>query len=291
MSANNIAETIADASSGTGNLTLSGALVNADQYLYGETFHSFYGVNHVFEYEIRDKLGNREYGEGYLSNSTTLVRLNVFDNSLKTTAKINFPAGPGKIVYVPTTARAFGARMLNKVTYSLTGQAVGVRGSMALAANTLYVCPHLIAAPCRLSTIAFRVTAQSAGAEMRVGIYNLTKQSDTGNDYDSVFPLFVDLGTVNVGTTGIKPIACDIKLAQGVYGFAVISNGTPQLMACGTNLVWTGAPGNTYENNQVSFWSAGNAAFFAALPANTPNAMSAIMNVGAPQAMLRGGIQ
>jgi len=288
MSANNIAET--STSAGTGNLTLAGAIVDAANYVYGATFNSFYGVNHVFPYRIEDTNSNWELGEGYLSAASTLVRLNVFNNSLGTTAKISFPAGT-KRVYVPTDARAYGSRMRNKVAYSLTGQAVGVRGAVTLTANTMYVCPHLIIAPCRLTTIAFRVAVLAAGSTMRVGIYNLNKQSDTGNDFDSVFTLLADLGTVDTSTTGIKPITVDLKLGQGVYGFAVVSNGAPQIMSTGTNIVWTGAAGNTFENNPVSYWSASSAAYHAALPASTPNAMSAVMNAGAPQAMLRGGIQ
>ena len=161
----------------------------------------------------------------------------------------------------------------------------------ANTANTMYVAPHLIIAPCSLTTIAFRVTALAAGSTMRVGIYNLTKQSDTGNDYDSTFTLLADLGTVDTSTTGIKPITVDLKLGQGVYGFAVVSNGAPQIMATGTNIVWTGSAGNTFENNPVSYWSASNAAYHTALPTTTPGAMAATMNAGAPQAMLRGGIQ
>lgn len=288
MSANNIAET--STSTGTGDFTLAGAIVDAANFIYSETFFSFYKLNHVFPYRIADNNNNWEVGEGYLSSSTNLVRLNVFRNSLDTTAKINFPAGT-KQVYVPTDARAYGSRMLNKVAYSLTGQAVGIRGAITLAANTMYVCPHLIIAPCRLTTVAFRVTALAAGSTMRVGIYNLNKQSDTGSEFDSVFTLLADLGTVDTSTTGIKPITVDLKLGQGVYGFAVVSNGAPQIMSTGTNIVWTGAAGNTYENNPVAYWSASSAAYHTALPASTPNAMSAFMNAGAPQAMLRGGIQ
>lgn len=289
MSANKIAET--STSTGTGDFTLSGAWNIVDSFNTGNlTFNSYYGLNHVFPYMIQDKLGNWEKGEGYLSASTTLVRLNVYNTSANSTTKINFPAGD-KIVCVPTDARAFGSGMLNKATYSLTGQAVGARGSLTLAANTIYISPHLIIAPCRITTIAYRVAAQSAGSTMRVGIYNLTKQSDTGNDYDSAFPLMVDLGTVDTGTTGVKPIICDIKLGQGVYGFAVISSGTPQIMATGTNILWTGCAANTFDNNPISFWSVSNGTALASgLPANTPNAMTAIMNQSSPCALLKGGI-
>jgi hypothetical protein len=288
MSANNIAET--STSTGTGNITLAGAWSQAGTYnIHNNTFHSFFGANHVFDYEIRDLLGNREKGEGYLSNATTLVRLNVFTNSLGTTAKINFPAGE-KIVFVPTDARAFGSRMMNKVNYSLAPNFIGVRGEITMVPNRLYVAPHLVAAPCKLSTIAHTITQGAVGSLMRVGIYNLTKQSDTGQNYDSTFPLLIDFGTVDTATAAIKAISCDINLAQGVYGIAVISNGAPRIMSGSTNLIDLGIPANTYQSNPVSHWYNDGASQFTALPANTFGAMSAIMNTGAPVAMFKGGI-
>jgi hypothetical protein len=289
MSANNIAET--STSTGTGNFTLAGAWSQSGTFNTGNlTFNSFYGTNHVFPYMIRDTSGNWESGEGYLSASTTLVRQNVFNNSLGTTAKINFSAGD-KLVFVPTDARAFGAKMMNKTAYSSTGQSVGMRGSITLSANTMYVAPHLIIAPCRITTIAFLVRTAAASSTMRVGIYNLVKQSDVGSDYNTIHPLLVDLGTVDVSTTGYKAITTDIKLGQGVYGIAVISNGAPVLMAGTANVNWQGACTNTYENNAISYWQVGNAAYFTALPSSTPDAMTPLPNLGAPQALFKGGIQ
>ena len=194
-------------------------------------------------------------------------------------------------MYVPTTARAFGARMLNKVNYSLTGQSVGPRGEITLTANRMYVTPHLITSPCKISTIAYTVTlAGAASTTMRVGLYNLTKQSDTGNNYDSVFTLIADLGTVDVASTGIKFINTDLNLAQGVYGFAVISNGAPKIMSTGTNIIDLGLSPNTYQSNPISHWYNDGASQHTALPATTNGAMAAIMNAGAPQAMIKGGI-
>lgn len=288
MSANNIAET--STSTGTGDFTLAGAIVDAANYVYGATFNSFYGTNHLFPYRIEDTAGNWELGEGYLSASTTLVRQNVFNNSLGTTAKINFPSG-AKRVYVPTDARAFGSRMLNKVNYSLTGQSVGVRGEITLTTNRMYVTPTLITAPVRISTIAYTCTLQAASSTMRIGIYNMIKQPDTGNNYDSVFTLLVDLGTVDTSTTGIKFINTDIKLGQGVYGFAVISNGAPRIMSTSTNIIDLGLSPNTYQSNPLSHWYNDGASQHTALPSTTNGAMAAIMNAGAPQVMLKGGIQ
>lgn len=288
MSVNNVAET--STSTGTGSFTLAGAIIDAANFVYSETFNVAYGVNHVFPYRINDNNNNWELGEGYLSSATTFVRLNVFNNSLGTTAKIDFPAG-NKRVFVPTDARAFGARMLNKVNYSLTGQSVGVRGEITLTTNRMYVTPTLITAPVRISTIAYTCTLQAASSTMRIGIYNMIKQPDTGNNYDSVFTLLIDLGTVDTSTTGIKFINTDIKLGQGVYGFAVISNGAPRIMSTSTNIIDLGLSPNTYQSNPLSHWYNDGASQHTALPATTNGAMAAIMNAGAPQVMLKGGIQ
>lgn len=289
MSANNIAET--STSTGTGNFTLAGAWSQSGTFNTGNlTFNSFYGTNHVFPYMIRDTSGNWESGEGYLSASTTLVRQNVFNNSLGTTAKINFSAGD-KLVFVPTDARGYGGRMLNNVNWQLPGPTVGIRGEITLTANRLYIVPIIVQAPIKLSSIGITVTLLAASSSARIGIYNLIKQPDGGNGYDTNFTLLTDLGTVDVSTTGIKPITTTLKLGQGVYGFAVISNGAPKLMAGGTNLMDMGISGNSYQYNPVSYWYNDSAASFTALPSTTRGDMPVIMNSGAPQAMFRGGIQ
>lgn len=288
MSANKIAET--STSTGTGDFTLGGAWSIVDSFNTGNiTFNSFYGLNHVFPYMIQDKLGNWEKGEGRLSASSTLVRLSVFNNSSGTTDKVNFPAGD-KLVCVPTDARAFGSRMMNKVNYTLSAQTAGVRGELTMTANRMYVTPHLITAPCRITTIAHTITLQQASSSMRVGIYNLTKQPDNGNNYDSSFPLLIDLGTVDTTSTGIKPITCDIKLGEGVYGIACICNAAIKVMSTSTNILDLNIPANTYQNNPISHWYNDGSSQFTALPANTFGAMSAIMNQGSPQAMFKGGI-
>jgi len=289
MSMNRVAET--SSSTGTGNFTLGGAWSQVGTFNTGNrTFNVAYGLNHVFPYMIRDKLGNVEVGEGYLSSSNTLVRLTVFTNSLETTAKIDFPAGE-KIVVVPTDARAFGSRMLNKVNYSLTGQSVGIRGEITATANRLYVIPTLITAPVKLSTLSYTVTVGAAGSTARLGLYNLVKQSDTGNNYDTAFTLLADLGTIDTATAGIKGISTTLSLGQGVYGFALICNGAAKFVAGNTNLLELGLSPNTYQSNPVSHWYNDGSSQHAALPATTFGAMAAIMNTGAPQPMIRGGIQ
>ena len=289
MSANNIAET--STSTGTGNFTLAGAWSQSGTFNTGnQTFNGYYGTNHVFPYMIRDTSGNWESGEGYLSASTTLVRQNVFNNSLGTTAKIDFPSGD-KIVFVPTDARAFGSRMLNQVNYVLSSNFVGIRGQITMTANRLYITPHIIQAPCYITTIGYTIrTAATTGSTMRVGIYNLIRQPLTGNTYDSNFTLLADLGTVAVDSTGLKAITANIKLGQGVYGIATISNGAPAIMATGTNAADMWLSANTYEGHPITHWYNDSAPSFSALPSTTRADMPVVMNNSAPQAMFRGNV-
>jgi hypothetical protein len=72
---------------GTGNLTLAGAVSNF------QTFNSAFGLNVVFHYTIEDNTNNAwEEGEGYLTNSTTLVRARVI-TSTNSNALVNFGSG------------------------------------------------------------------------------------------------------------------------------------------------------------------------------------------------------
>lgn len=288
MSANNIAET--STSTGAGDFTLSGAIVDAENYIYCMSFHSFYGVNHFFPYRIEDASGNWELGEGYLSAASTLVRVNVFNNSLGDNTKINFPAGP-KRVYVPTDARAFGSRMLNRVNYYMPGPSIGGRSGVTLVANRLYVTPVLIMAPCVISAVAYNCETLAAGTTARIGIYNLVKQPDTSANFSGRFPLLVDLGTIDTSTTGIKFINTNFKLGQGVYGFALISNGAPRLTGTNTNIMDMGFSLNTFNALPMTHAYIDGAAFHAALPADTGTGMSYIVNANSPQVLLKGSIQ
>jgi hypothetical protein len=72
---------------GTGNLTLAGAAGN------NQTFNTAFGLNRVFHYFIEDNTNNTwEDGEGYLTNSTTLVRARVIA-STNSGALVNLGSG------------------------------------------------------------------------------------------------------------------------------------------------------------------------------------------------------
>jgi hypothetical protein len=86
MIANRVRET--SASTGTGNLTLDGAVTNF------RTFNTAFGTDRRFYYWIVDGDNSIwEVGIGYLSASTTLVREEVIDNSSGTTSALTLSAG------------------------------------------------------------------------------------------------------------------------------------------------------------------------------------------------------
>lgn len=79
---------------GTGNLTLAGALNSSWQ-----TFNAGYGLNVRFPYAIEDGT-TWETGIGYLSGSTTLVRETIVASS-NSNALVSFAAGTKNVYSVP----------------------------------------------------------------------------------------------------------------------------------------------------------------------------------------------
>jgi hypothetical protein len=78
---------------GTGNLTLAGV----PDAVY-QTFNTAFGLNRVFHYFIFDDTNNAwEDGEGYLTDSTTLVRAQILLSS-NSNAAVNLGSGT-KAVY------------------------------------------------------------------------------------------------------------------------------------------------------------------------------------------------
>lgn len=221
MSANKIAETSTTA--GAGNLTLAGAWSVPDSFITGNrTFNSFYGLNHRFPYMIQDKLGNWEKGVGYLSGTAVLVRETVVDNSLSTTALINFPAGE-KLVMVPTDA---GMDILPKLRdgAAYAGSAfVMTNGSTHTSvANRLCLTPFLLKRPFAGTAIVCPITTPAASTKARLGIYQIT-QVDTTHTAS----LLQDFGEVATDMGIDKELSINLKLAAGLYFLAYVSNGAP----------------------------------------------------------------
>lgn len=224
MSANKIAET--STSSGTGNFTLAGAWSVADSFITGNrTFNSFYGLNHRFSYMIQDKLGNWEKGVGYLSGEAVLVRETVVDNSLTTTALIDFPAGE-KLVMVPTDA---GSDILPKLrpngTYAGGSFVFNNGTNHTCVANRIAFSPFLLKRPMKVSSAVVGVTTQVASTKVRFGIYQISAFDATTYTMLKV----LEFGEVPSTTTGDFELSSNFNLAAGMYFTALVSNGTPAI--------------------------------------------------------------
>lgn len=224
MSANKIAET--STSTGTGNFTLAGAWSVPSSFITGNrTFNSFYGLNHRFPYMIQDQSGNWEKGRGYLSAASTLVRETVIDNSLSTTALINFPAGD-KLVMVPSDAGGLWPETLDSGVPMFSAHQYGFSSSArALIANRAMLSPFLMARPMLVTSMVIEVTTAVASTSIKPVIYKARNQSGT-----------VTLDLISVGavvdsaTTGVKTSAITaVNLASGQYQIGVVSNGTPSI--------------------------------------------------------------
>lgn len=222
MSANKIAET--STSNGTGDFTLDGAWSVPDSFINGNrTFNSFYGLNHRFPYMVQDKLGNWEKGVGYLSGAAVLVRETVVDNSLATTALVNFPAGE-KLVMVPTDA---GSDILPKLrengTYAGAAFVFNNGTSYTYAANRMAFSPLLIKRPMKVSAVLVGVTTSIASTKIRVGLYQVTSVDTTTHTLTKI----AEFGEIASTTTGDFELSANINLAAGLYFFGSVSNGAP----------------------------------------------------------------
>lgn len=99
--------------------------------------------------------------------------------------------------------------------------------TQALTADRLYCIPLVVCRDFSIDRIAIQVTtAGAAGTKARLGIYENGTNLHPGD-------LLVDLGTVDVDSTGVKVITISPTqaLTKGVYWLAVISDGTPTLKA------------------------------------------------------------
>lgn len=239
---------------------------------------------------IRDKLGNWEKGRGYLADATTFVRGEVLANSVGGYTKIDFPAGD-KLIFVPSEARSMGASVVNNLNWITSPHSIGYKSGRAMVANTLDFTPHLQPAPVHVKSVGVKVTASAATTQVRIGVYNLSRQLDTGANYDTYYTLALDLGVIDSSTPGDKFIVTDFVLPEGAYLFGVISNGTPSLNAHGSqnifNVVLPGVSGVMGDHISMLRQSA-NAANFTALPSTTFGALTQIANQNPVAVYLRG---
>lgn len=254
MSANKIAET--STSTGTGNFTLDGAWSQAGTFNTGNrTFNSFYGLNHRFPYMIQDQSGNWEKGRGYLSASTTLVRETVIDNSMNTTALINFPAG-SKLVMVPTDAGGLWPETLDSGVPMFTASQYGFASSTrGFIANRFLLSPFLVARPMLVTSMMLEVTTAVASTNIKPVIYKPRNQHGAVN-----LDLIAVGSVIDSSTTGTKTSTItQTYLAAGQYHIGAVSNGGPSIrcnneggMYVGWDLGFNAAVNNTREIDPIA---------------------------------------
>lgn len=191
------------------------------------TFNDFFGLNHFFEYVIRNDNGEMEKGLGYLIDSTTLFRHAVLDNHLGTATLVNFGTGT-KIVMCSADAGEGIVPIIRGDAPVVSLHSVAApSATLALAANRPRLSAFWLNRPFQCTQIGCRVTTAVAGSNVRLAVYQLTTASASGY----TFKLLDDVGTVDSTTTGEKNLTYTRKLGSGVYFTAAISNTNPALQA------------------------------------------------------------
>lgn len=287
MSANKIAET--STSTGTGNITLAGAWSVPASFITGNrTFNSFYGLNHRFPYIIQDQSGNWEKGFGYLSDSTTLVRENVIDNSLSTTALIDFPAGD-KLIMVPSDAGSLGCNLVaSDALVASLHVTSGAASTITMAANNLILTPFVLERPMFVTALSIDVTTGVASTTVRLGIYQV---SSVGTNAVYNVSLMLDAGTIDSSTTmNGRTVTINRNLGQGFYLIATVANGAPVLRGNNSTVIdyglsQTGTSGSTASCGLQKTDAGAHAALPASIVGTT---LTNRQNVASPRVNLVG---
>lgn len=220
MRANNVAQTSTATGSGT-----SFALGSA----WGTcvTFNTFFGLNHIFEYVIRNDNGEMEKGLGYLTDASTLFRMQVLDNHLGTALPVDFGAGT-KIVMCSTDAGEGIVPMVRNDSPIVSLHSVAATAAtVALAANRPRLSAFWLNRPFQCTQIGCRVTTLAASSNIRLAVYQLSSATSSGY----TFKLLDDVGAVDSTSAGEKNLTYTRKLGAGVYFTAAISNAAPAVQA------------------------------------------------------------
>ncbi len=222
MLANLVAETTT--STGTGNLTLAGALETRFR-----TFNAAFGTGStaLFRYVIHHRTALEwEVGIGYLSASTTLVRDTVLSSS-NSDAAVNFSAGTKDVfctVGVPNGAITQGEAVATKLAASRYYRPMlfSLSGSPQPANGTMYGFAFDLAGNQKIDRIGTEVTtAGGTGSVVRLGLYDSDGNGLPGN-------LISDAGTVASATTGGKEATVAITIKKGGrYWAVVVPQGAP----------------------------------------------------------------
>lgn len=218
MFANRVKETTT--TEGTGNLTLLGAEANH------ATINAKFGLNRRFNYWVVHGTTAFEVGVGYLSASNTLVRETVKDNSLGTTALINFTSGtktvrvsPSASMLIPALPTIRNPSGLGKLMLPFN---VGVSegNSVTLTADRLYLKPIMYVQGGLVSALKTYVVTGAAGTKARMGLYELAADGAPGR----LIVQSNDISTVSSGMQSASAIA-NAPVMPGWYYLAIIASG------------------------------------------------------------------
>lgn len=218
---------------GTGDLTLSSVSGFP-------TFNDGFGVGRHFYYTILNDADGTpiESGIGHLSASTTLVRDKVlatfasstYDNTSPTA--ISLASGTKRVICAgEASGFAGGAPSFNRnaslgATKYRTSSHVLVHdassSAVTLTADRLYFVPYLLDCQADVDSIAVRVGTGAAGSSLRLGIYDTDHNGHPGARLGETSALDCSSSSTNLSGS-ITPI----KLTQGWYWLAIVSNGAP----------------------------------------------------------------
>lgn len=210
-------------STGTGNLTLAGAVTNFI------SFNSAFGtgLQNPFYYFLIDDTNNEwEEGLGYLSASTTLVRHDVRNNSSGTTSALNLSSGT-KTVFCDTPYWAVPRVSVGRESGMFFGANIhaAVLNLETATADRVYATPRLINDYVSITGLGIVVDTADAGQIARAAVYQQSKDGLIG---DIISDTEVEM---SVGSTGwiTTSFSSPIILAPGYYWVGFISDGTPTI--------------------------------------------------------------
>lgn len=201
------------ATTGTGTLTLGSAVSKFQTFA-----NAGVADGEIVRYVIEDGTA-WEIGYGtYTASGTTLARS--VQSSTNSNIAINL-SGSAE-VFIDGTAdelrsTAFAITSNDSNFYQIPQHFVTTSGTTAIAANTLYAVPLVVARRTAFTRIGASVTTAVGGTNARMGIYN----DSTGKPGT----LLLDAGTVSTGTNGLKEITIAQSVNRGLYWLVLVSDG------------------------------------------------------------------
>lgn len=253
MLANGIKQTTT--TTGTGNLTLS-------PVSGFPTFADAFAVNQPFSYGLIDSSGQPiEFGIGYLSNSSTLVRARVTatysgGTYTQVSASVVSLSGTTTAICTPhaATVEAMPANVDNvsgSIGRYLTsaGRTSAFVTTAPSTINRLYYTPFVLRTGVVVSSLAINVATAQASCIAKAGIYACSADGYPGT-------LLVSAGNFDCSTTGFKALStsASVFLPAGVYFTASVA----QVAASNPNFTtYNNAVGNITGGSPFGFGASG----------------------------------